>query len=189
MTTPTRQQIIEVALDILGEKAGSNITTREIAEKAGVNIASINYHFGTKDKLLDEAMAFLLERVYALIRVLGRREDPPDERLRYFCREFLLISGRYPGIIKNIVGALIFEEKTSPRIMALIPPLFNTLSDAIGTKHPDITHSKRVYRSGNLLMSLIFPQVFSHYYRQMVTGSLGEEFTIDEYLELILEQV
>ena len=63
------------------------------------------------------------------------------------------------------------------------------VGDAIGAKHPDFSHSKRVYRSGNLLMSLIFPQVFSHYYRQMVTGSLGEEFTVEEYLEMILEQV
>lgn len=189
MGTPTRQQIIEVALDILGKKAGTNITTREIAEKAGVNIAAINYHFGSKAKLLDEAMASLLDQVYGLLRELTGQQIPPREKLMTFCRKFLGISGQYPGIIKNIIGALIFDEQTSPRIMALIPPLINTLTAVIGEEHADYSHGKLVFLAGNMLMSLIFPQIFSQYYRQMVTSNLTSEPSPDEYLEMLLEQI
>jgi len=189
MGIPTRQQIIEVTLDILGEKAGSNITTREIVEKAGVNIAAINYHFGSKAKLLDEAMASLLDRVYDLLRALSHKEHSPHERMRSFCREFLNISSQYPGIIKNIVSAIILDEQTSPRIMALIPPLINTLAALIGELHPEFSGKKRLYRAGNLLMSLIFPQIFSRYYVQMVTSNLGDWGISDEYLEFLLEQI
>lgn len=194
MGTPTRQQIIEATLNKLGEKAGTYITTREIAKVAGVNIAAINYHFGTKAMLLDEAMASLLDRVYGLLRDLSHREQPPLARLRCFCQEFLRISGHYPGIIKNIVGALIFDEQTSPRIMALIPPLVNTLTEVIEEMHPELTQSRRVFRAGNMLMALIFPQVFSQYYQQMVSlrsdsGSAVPNRISDEYLEMLLEQV
>ncbi|MUM21523.1 TetR family transcriptional regulator [Mycobacterium sp. CBMA271] len=49
-------KLLEGALSCLQERGYANITSRDIARAAGVNIASINYHFGSKDALMDEAL-------------------------------------------------------------------------------------------------------------------------------------
>lgn len=47
----TRQALIEAGLRLFGSKGFSATSTREIAGEAGANVASIAYHFGSKDGL------------------------------------------------------------------------------------------------------------------------------------------
>ncbi len=47
----TRQRLIETAGPIFAEKGFRATTVREISERAEVNLASINYHFGDKESL------------------------------------------------------------------------------------------------------------------------------------------
>lgn len=48
----TKERIIEVAVQIFARKGYANSGMRELAEKAGVNLAMINYFFGSKKQLL-----------------------------------------------------------------------------------------------------------------------------------------
>ncbi|MBI3178280.1 MAG: TetR/AcrR family transcriptional regulator, partial [Deltaproteobacteria bacterium] len=71
----TRKQILDAADALFGERGFDVTTTRDIAERSGVNKALIHYHFGSKDDLLEA----LLEGYYAklgaaLAGALGRRK-------------------------------------------------------------------------------------------------------------------
>lgn len=46
-------QIMEGAEELISEKGFNATTVRDIADKAGVNLAMISYYFGSKDKLLE----------------------------------------------------------------------------------------------------------------------------------------
>ncbi|MEA1902476.1 MAG: TetR/AcrR family transcriptional regulator [Actinomycetota bacterium] len=59
MTTETREQVIEAAEVLFARNGYSATSLREITETARVNIAAVNYHFGSKEKLLIE----ILDRV------------------------------------------------------------------------------------------------------------------------------
>ena len=48
----TRERILTAARDVIGRKGKRGATTREIADVAGVNEATIFRHFGTKEALL-----------------------------------------------------------------------------------------------------------------------------------------
>jgi AcrR family transcriptional regulator len=48
----TRERILTAARDVIGRKGKRGATTREIAEVAGVNEATLFRHFGTKEALL-----------------------------------------------------------------------------------------------------------------------------------------
>jgi AcrR family transcriptional regulator len=48
---PTRERILDAALDLFGERGPAGTTIREIARRADVNVAAISYHFGGKDEL------------------------------------------------------------------------------------------------------------------------------------------
>ena len=51
-----REALIEGALQCLAENPAANVTARDIADRSNANLASIGYHFGSKNGLLAEAM-------------------------------------------------------------------------------------------------------------------------------------
>lgn len=58
MTDLTQQRVLEAAEAIFAEKGFKAASIREIAKKAGANIAAINYYFGDKERLYVEAVKY-----------------------------------------------------------------------------------------------------------------------------------
>ncbi len=48
-----REQIIETAIELFAQKGFEGTSIRELATKAHVNLAMINYYFGSKEKLFE----------------------------------------------------------------------------------------------------------------------------------------
>src|SRR5512140_2849807 len=69
--TATRQLILEAVVTCIEKDGIDKVTTRKIAVEAGTNIASINYHFRSKDELMAEALSMtikhMLEDVFVAI--------------------------------------------------------------------------------------------------------------------------
>ena len=59
-----KQKIISTALECIEQEGFQNVTIRKIAEAAGVNVAAVNYHFGSKEQLLEIAMNTTLNESY-----------------------------------------------------------------------------------------------------------------------------
>ena len=55
-----KEKIIIATLECIEKKGIQAITVRDIAEKAGINLASVNYYFGSKEALLEEALKYSL---------------------------------------------------------------------------------------------------------------------------------
>ncbi len=72
----TRRAVIEAALRGFGEKGFAGTTTREIAARAGTNIAAISYHFGGKEGLRAACARHVVE---ALAPVIGGPAAPPAD--------------------------------------------------------------------------------------------------------------
>ncbi len=47
----SKERLVEAAFKLFGEKGLASVSVRELAKEANVNIASINYYFGSKDGL------------------------------------------------------------------------------------------------------------------------------------------
>lgn len=56
MSEPTRERIITAAELLFARQGYAATSVREITEAAGVNIAAVNYHFGSKENLLVEIL-------------------------------------------------------------------------------------------------------------------------------------
>ncbi|MEU8896713.1 TetR/AcrR family transcriptional regulator [Nocardia sp. NPDC048505] len=80
----TREDLLAAAKRCLAERGYARTTVRDIVAASGTNLAAINYHFGTRDKLLNQAM---IESSAAAVRqildALPGTADP-DARLRTF---------------------------------------------------------------------------------------------------------
>src|SRR5512136_2269286 len=50
----TRSAILAAAERLYAERGFSDVTLRDIVAEANVNLAAVNYHFGSKDELIAE---------------------------------------------------------------------------------------------------------------------------------------
>lgn len=75
-----RELILEAAEELFAENGFDATSVRELASKAGVNIAMISYYFGSKEKLLEALVeyraSYLRERFYDLQK---EQIDPVDK--------------------------------------------------------------------------------------------------------------
>src|SRR5881409_3418413 len=53
-TDRTRTAILEAAEQLYADRGFADVTLRDIVAAAGVNLAAVNYHFGSKDELIAE---------------------------------------------------------------------------------------------------------------------------------------
>jgi AcrR family transcriptional regulator len=60
----TKDKILDVAEVMFSEHGITETSLRAITQKAGVNIASVNYHFGSKKNLIQAVFHRLLARFF-----------------------------------------------------------------------------------------------------------------------------
>ena len=88
----TRQHLLEAAGQVFANVGFRAATVREICERAGANIAAVNYHFGDKEQLY---RAVLQETYQSAIKKYPadyglRANATAEERLRAFVHSLLL---------------------------------------------------------------------------------------------------
>jgi TetR/AcrR family transcriptional regulator, regulator of cefoperazone and chloramphenicol sensitivity len=84
----TRQRLLEAAAHVFTERGFRATNVRAIVERAGANVAAVNYHFGSKEALYLEVLRGIC-RTYAVQFETLQQAGPPEARLRLFVRSFL----------------------------------------------------------------------------------------------------
>jgi AcrR family transcriptional regulator len=142
----TYKSLLAAAGEIFAEKGYRDTTIAEISERAGANIAAVNYHFGDKETLYREAWRHsFLESIKAHPPDGGVNDDaPPEERLRGLVaallhrigdknnREFLLVQKE----LVNPTGLL--EEVMQREIRPLHERTRALIRDLLGPHIPDM---------------------------------------------------
>ena len=80
----TKESILRETIQLIREKNGdlSKVTARLIAERAGVSLGLINYHFGNKDNLILECTQLIIHDVISSFHPdLGEKQLSGKERL------------------------------------------------------------------------------------------------------------
>ncbi len=82
----TKETILKTAAELFASKGYSKTSVREICRAAGVNVASVNYHFGNKENLYAKVVKYWKDIAFEKYP-LDKCTDcsiPPEERLKYF---------------------------------------------------------------------------------------------------------
>jgi AcrR family transcriptional regulator len=90
----TRERILNAAQQLFTTRSFTQVSVREITDAAGVGIAAINYHFGSKDGLLralfQRAAPTLLAERKQLLKVAKTIEGSTTKRVRAILHALLL---------------------------------------------------------------------------------------------------
>jgi AcrR family transcriptional regulator len=110
----TRQKILDEACRVFAESGYRDATHADICRAAGANIASINYHFHSKEALYREVFEYLERQVESVWPIDGSLSPsaPPERRLKAF---IVALLGR---IYSEDVGVqqhrILMSERFSP---------------------------------------------------------------------------
>lgn len=89
-TDTTRDRILEAAGNVFAAKGFESATVREICQRAGANLAAINYYFGDKQRLYFEVVRRAHEsRSQGIPLPVWTEATPPERRLADFVRTLL----------------------------------------------------------------------------------------------------
>ncbi len=144
----TQLKIIEVAGEIFAESGYSHATIRAISERAGVNVAAVNYHFGGKKNLYIATLKYWQEKAFEKYPFdLADFSSSPEERLASFIRVLLFRvldegeGSRYARLmaqefIRPTVGLEVMIEEVMRPIFAFH---LATVSELLGERVDDKT--------------------------------------------------
>jgi len=152
----TRERLLEAARQVFSENNFQGATVREICRRAEANVAAVNYHFGSKEGLLAEALNFA--SLAALQKDNVQADKCPKIRLRLFLHDFML---------------MLLDEKNASaqcRIMAReladpTPALDQIVSEAIAPLHEFL---------GKLLREIVGNKVSETELRRCVYSIFGQ---------------
>jgi AcrR family transcriptional regulator len=155
----TRRRLLAAALVVFAEKGFDGAGIRDIAERAKVNSAMVQYHFGGKEGIYIEALRFAFEQGPKWIHTLPVPPEPGDpgavaqtiacfrNYLRSFLQNFMEChgTGKYlPAEVDRAADILWNREMQYPRpsieafILQSVMPFSNYLDACIRVLRPDL---------------------------------------------------
>ncbi|MCC0721931.1 TetR/AcrR family transcriptional regulator [Clostridioides sp. ZZV14-6044] len=124
-----RERIIEITLRILEEVEDvDKITVRQIAERAGVGVGLINYHFKTKDNLLSIAIGDTMSNIITELSYDSVYTLDSVENLKDLLKRLCDIGIHYDKVLPFILNQCIINGNMQAQL-AIIPILRNIFGD------------------------------------------------------------
>lgn len=111
----TKDRILGAAESLFAQRGFDGASLRQLTSAAGVNLAAVNYHFGSKEKLVEQVFRRRLdtlnsERLNALAAIAGAETTTIEDVLAAFIRPALDMSHDASGSLFIRVLARAFAE-------------------------------------------------------------------------------
>ncbi len=127
----TRERILEAAAPLFATEGFAGASTRAIAQAAGVNIATLAYHFGDKQGLY----AALVDRTYARLATVelpGGEEHDPDARLRVLVKAMYRFARAHQGELRVLLRHVLENRRLPDAVAATwMAPLLARVGEAL----------------------------------------------------------
>ncbi|MDQ0194342.1 TetR/AcrR family transcriptional regulator [Paenibacillus wynnii] len=107
----TKQSILNATVELIREQGFSCTSLRKIAARADINLALVNYHYGSKENLLSDAVRVLISTFDDAFSALDDNSLPPKERLKTFFMRYIEKLKEHPGLARQMLDE-------TPHIMA-----------------------------------------------------------------------
>jgi len=149
----TKQKILDTAERLIGDQGYAATSLRHIIAEAGVNLAAVHYHFGSKEDLLDQvilrkAEAVNTERQARLDRLEAEAEGQPlpvESILAAFFEPMMEAGSRNPQFVR-LMGRM-YAEGLLPTVVAKhFHPTLVRFTQALRRALPDLSEAELFWR-------------------------------------------
>ena len=195
----TVKRILDAAEQLFAEKGFAETSLRLITSKAGVNLAAVNYHFGSKKSLIQAVFVrFLDPFVSSLERELDEREQRGDLRqlsleglLEMLVDQALTVkprSGNDLSTFMRLLGLAFSQSQGHLRkyLAEVYGKVFQRYMSLVGSTVPDVPPSELFWRVHFMLGSAAFTMSSMKALRAIAEAEFAEHRAVDEVLRLMV---
>lgn len=133
-----RDHILDRTIFLMSKKGTTEVSVREIAKEAGVNVAAVNYYFSSKEQMFDQMAQRFLDGYDDVMGILDEPDLSAEERLRKWAEAVMRSLDEYPGCLA-LMERYMFAEPLDPFGRALrasmqraVKKLQTTLAECFG---------------------------------------------------------
>jgi AcrR family transcriptional regulator len=185
--TGSKERILQAAIRLLLEKAPEDLTTRVIANEAGVNVAAIHYHFQTKEALIEQAYAAATDIGFAhAMEIFARKDLSARDRAVQFLKEYAVGIVDYPNISRAGFSGMLFAEKASERFSKYLGRMFESLHETI-REMGETDEKACAGKALAALSSIILPFLFLGAFRGISGIEYDDRAEREKYIELLVD--
>jgi len=187
-----RARLIDAAMELFAEKGYEGTSVRDLATAAGVNVAAVSYHFGSKDALYHECLraclapcAQMRERMQFHLEAAQRKKSrrAAEEALRACIHIFLEVLTSSAAKHSQLVMREQSESKPrfEPVIREFFQPVGNILQQIILMLAPELPQIRVFMVISGIIGQCIHTQKARASYRVLA----GVDSHSPEYIEMI----
>jgi TetR/AcrR family transcriptional regulator, regulator of cefoperazone and chloramphenicol sensitivity len=185
--TDPRQRLVLTAIAQIEHRGLSRVTVREIASAAGMNIASVNYYFRSKEALIQSALEQSLRHLLEDTELyLGRLQGDPLGALTDLLTYLLEGAGRYPKTMRAHLHDAFNEDDYGGPLPRAFASLLSSLRDGIRGAVPGLKPAQAGRRAVAAVAAILFPAVFPGLVASV--GGLRTAVGRREYAEWVARQ-
>ena len=186
----TKERIIKATLDIMADEGFQNVTVRKISTRADVNIAAVNYHFGSKDMVIDKALKYVTAQMKKVFNILKENDQPAAVRLSNFIQTYADTVYKYPDIVRYMIDQKIHHSNAPVEYSAYLEQEgIHLIHHTLQELHPDEDEARIYMRTLQILGCISFPILMGATVQQYSGLDLNEKSSRNILIELLTEQM
>ncbi|MFM2242575.1 MAG: hypothetical protein RLZ97_1430 [Verrucomicrobiota bacterium] len=186
----TRQKLLEAAETLFSEMGFDRVTVRDVTDKAGANVAAVNYHFGSREGLVEKVIERhispvneeRLARLDMLERKSGAKAVVLEEILEAFVRPFLTQLRRSELSEKltfKLMGRMLGDQ--AGRMPATVEAQFNEVVHrfrrAFAKALPHLDEEELLWRTHFMAGGMIHAMAHADLLHRLTRGASGNPST------------
>jgi AcrR family transcriptional regulator len=191
--TGTKIRILDVAEQLFAEHGADKATLRKICSVAGVNLAAVNYHFGSKaeliNALLSRIMGPVVEAQLALLDQVERNAQNTPPLLEDVIRTFLVpifsmarINPNVRDLFDNLSKAYGDVTRFRVRVTAMLERVHYRYIETFARILPQLPRNRLLYRY--TLLWAATNDIVDQWIRENLQATFAEDLGLsDTFLE------
>ena len=180
----TAERILDAAEALFSEKGFAETSLRNITTKANVNLAAVNYHFGSKKSLIQAVFARYLEpfseQFSKQLDIIEQKENTPDQLLKLLVITLNKSGLENPekfGVFMRLLGLAYSQGQGHLRkfLTSEYGEVFRRYMKEVNRVTPELTPLERFWRIHFMLGAAVFTMSSVDSLMAMAEHDLGTE--------------
>ncbi len=164
-------RIVLAAVACIERDGLPNLTVRDIAQEAGVNVAALNYYFRSKDVLIAQVLRDRFDHfVRDIISILDKTSEP--EAARLFDVLLYLLNGAldWPRMMQAILYTNLTDQEVGLALRDSLAEVVGKLCKVVEDNDPQTAAT----RAAQLVSAAIFPGMFPGLFEKLPALDLAD---------------